>query len=72
MYVEKENFIQLLANCERFITNSSCAFYEAPFFLHHNQIIKVGRRNKNREIANYTLDDIRSSRKIVEYISEKV
>ena len=70
--LEKEKFIQLLANCERFITNSSCAFYEAPFFLHRDQIVKIGRRNKNREIANYTLDDIRSSRKIVEHIMERV
>ncbi|KKK55505.1 hypothetical protein LCGC14_3073890, partial [marine sediment metagenome] len=38
----------LLKNCERFITNSSAAYYEAPHFLREEQIIMVGARNKNR------------------------
>jgi len=37
-----------LKNCRRFITNSSCSYYEAPFFLKPKQIIKIGIRNKNR------------------------
>ena len=70
--LSKEGFIGLLANCENFITNSSCAFYEAPFFLSSDQIVRIGRRNKNREIANYTKDDIVSSEKIVNFITENL
>tara|TARA_R110001583_G_scaffold7985_10_gene38941 strand:+ start:30458 stop:31366 length:909 start_codon:yes stop_codon:yes gene_type:complete len=70
--LKKEYFIDLLANCNRFITNSSCAYYEAPFFLDADQIVKIGRRNKNREIAEYTTNDIKSSSKIVDSLQENV
>lgn len=66
--LEKEEFINLLANCDRFITNSSCSFYEAPLFLKSEKIIHVGERNKNREILNYTFEDMNSSEKIVNFI----
>tara|TARA_X000001388_G_C2220945_1_gene119192 strand:- start:398 stop:1309 length:912 start_codon:yes stop_codon:yes gene_type:complete len=70
--LSKEDFIALLANCENFITNSSCAFYEAPFFLNSDQITRIGRRNRDREIANYTKEDILSSEKIVKFIMENL
>ena len=70
--LDKEQFIGLLSNCDRFITNSSCAFYEAPFFLNRDQIIKVGRRNKNREVAEYSKKDIFSSDKIAKFITESL
>jgi len=41
-------FLGLLKNCQRFITNSSAAIYEAPHFLTPEQIVMVGDRNKNR------------------------
>ena len=44
----RPQFLGLLKNCERFITNSSAAYYEAPAFLALEQIIIVGERNKNR------------------------
>jgi UDP-N-acetylglucosamine 2-epimerase len=44
----RPQFLGLLKNCQRFITNSSCAIYEAPHFLKPEQIIMVGDRNKNR------------------------
>ena len=44
----RAQFLGLLKNCERFITNSSAAYYEAPHFLREEQIIMVGARNKNR------------------------
>jgi UDP-N-acetylglucosamine 2-epimerase len=47
--LEKEKFLSLMKYCDRFITNSSCASYEAPIFLKDNQIIAVGRRNKGRQ-----------------------
>jgi len=45
----RPKFLGLLKNCRRFITNSSCAYYEAPFVgLKPDQIIMVGERNKER------------------------
>ncbi len=41
-------FLGLLKNCQRFITNSSAAIYEAPHFLKPEQIVMVGDRNRNR------------------------
>jgi UDP-N-acetylglucosamine 2-epimerase len=66
--LKKQIFIELLAGCDRFITNSSCAFYEAPFFLSEEQIVRIGKRNKNREIAKYNRNEIKSSQKIVDNI----
>lgn len=45
---EKEDFLSLLKHCDRFITNSSCASYEAPIFLKDSQIVKIGKRNNGR------------------------
>ena len=45
----RKQFLGLLKNCNRFITNSSCQYYEAPFLLKPEQIISIGKRNKNRE-----------------------
>lgn len=44
----REKFLALIKNCAKFITNSSSAYYEAPFFLKPEQIIKIGMRNKDR------------------------
>jgi len=44
----RPQFFGLLKNCNRFITNSSCATTEAPYFLKPEQIIMVGNRNRNR------------------------
>jgi len=44
----RAQFLGLLKNCSRFITNSSSAIYEAPYFLKPEQIIMIGDRNKNR------------------------
>ena len=65
----KNDFISLLSSCSRFITNSSCSFYEAPLFLKEEQIIRVGDRNKSREIAQYTVDDLRSAGEIIKFIT---
>jgi UDP-N-acetylglucosamine 2-epimerase len=44
----RPQFLGLLKNCQRFITNSSCAITEAPYFLKPEQIVMVGDRNRNR------------------------
>jgi UDP-N-acetylglucosamine 2-epimerase len=44
----RPQFLGLLKNCHRFVTNSSCAIYEAPHFLKPEQIVQIGNRNLNR------------------------
>lgn len=45
----RSQFLGLLKNCNRFITNSSSAYYEAPFLIDEEKIIIIGERNKERE-----------------------
>lgn len=45
----RSEFLGLMKSCDRFITNSSCMYYEAPFLLRPEQIISIGERNINRE-----------------------
>lgn len=45
----RPEFLGLIKYCDRFITNSSSMYYEAPFLLNKKQIIPVGERNINRE-----------------------
>lgn len=44
----RAQFLGLLKNCKKFYTNSSCEYYEAPFFLKPEQIVHIGERNVNR------------------------
>jgi len=46
--IPRSQFLGLLKNCKRYITNSSSSVYEAPLYLKPEQIIKIGERNKNR------------------------
>lgn len=41
-------FLSMIANCDYFISNSSCVIYEAPNLIKRNKIIQVGNRNKGR------------------------
>ena len=45
----RPKFLSLIKNCRFFITNSSCAYYEAPFLIKKKQIIQIGLRNAERE-----------------------
>lgn len=45
----RKKFLGLMKNCDRFITNSSCQYYEAQFLLKPEQIISIGKRNIKRE-----------------------
>lgn len=41
----RPQFLGLLKNCKRYISNSSNTYYEAPYFLKPEQIINIGDRN---------------------------
>jgi UDP-N-acetylglucosamine 2-epimerase len=66
--LDKEKFISYLSNAQRFITNSSCSYYEAPLFLKEDQIVRVGGRNKGREIVRYSKEELHSAGKILDEI----
>lgn len=63
----RSQFLGLLKNCQRFITNSSAAIYEAPHFLKPEQIVMVGDRNKNRPKGPFQTG---ASDRIVEILRE--
>jgi GDP/UDP-N,N'-diacetylbacillosamine 2-epimerase (hydrolysing) len=63
----RPQFLGLLKNCQRFITNSSAAIYEAPHFLKPEQIIMVGDRNRNRPRGPFKTG---ASDRIVEILKE--
>ena len=63
----RPQFLGLLKNCRRFITNSSAAIYEAPHFLKPEQIIMVGDRNRNRPKGPFKTG---ASDRIVEILHE--
>lgn len=63
----RPQFLGLLKNCQRFITNSSAAIYEAPHFLKPEQIIMVGDRNRNRPRGPFQTS---ASDKITEILRE--
>jgi hypothetical protein len=63
----RPQFLGLLKNCQRFITNSSAAIYEAPHFLKPEQIVMVGDRNKNRPKGPFKTG---ASDRIVEILKE--
>lgn len=65
----REEFLGLLKNCHRFITNSSAGHYEAPLLgLQSEQIIFVGARNRERSMGSVFIKG--ASDKIVEVLEK--
>ena len=58
-------FLGALKNCKRFISNSSCIWYEAQFLLKPEQIIPIGIRNTNRESRESKMDIKNASKNIM-------
>jgi len=65
----RSQFLGLLKNCSRYITNSSNINYEArPLGLRDEQIIQVGLRNKNRSTPKKL--EVGASQKIVDILKK--
>lgn len=47
--ISRPQFLALLRECDRFISNSSATIYEAPYFLEPEQIVHIGLRNRHRD-----------------------
>lgn len=62
----RPRFLSLVKNCRYFITNSSCAYYEAPFLINKKQIIQIGLRNAERESKYARMDIPNASQNIID------
>lgn len=65
----RPKFLGLLKNASKFISNSSCIFFEAPHFLRPEQIVHVGIRNRGREPVELKLG---GSDKIAEILKKEL
>ena len=66
----RPRFLSLVKHCRKFITNSSCAYYEAPFLIDKKQIIQIGLRNAERESKIARMDIPHASDNIIRSLQE--
>jgi len=66
----RPEFLRLLKDCNRFITNSSCQYYEAHFLIKPDQIISIGKRNKDRESKVADMSIKHASDNVIKFIRE--
>ena len=76
-YVTEDNrprpmFLALIKHCQKFITNSSCQFYEAPFLMDKQDIISIGVRNQNRESKHSDMNITGASNKIIRILKKEL
>lgn len=64
-------FLGLMKNCNKFITNSSCAYYEAPYLMDKKDIILIGERNKDRN-SKKDMDIHNASDNIIRILKEEL
>ena len=68
--MSRPDFLGLMKNCNKFITNSSCMYYEAPFLLKEKQIIAIGKRNIDRESKNADMTIKDASDNVIKIMEE--
>jgi UDP-N-acetylglucosamine 2-epimerase len=61
-------FLGLLKHCRKFITNSSCQYYEAPFLMDTKNIIPIGKRNAYRESKYADMSITGATNKIIKIL----
>jgi len=66
----RPRFLSLIKNCRKFITNSSCEYYEAPFLIKKKQIKHIGLRNAERESKYAKMDIPFASDNVIKAIKE--
>jgi UDP-N-acetylglucosamine 2-epimerase len=66
----RPKFLSLIKNCRYFITNSSCAHYEAPFLIKKKQIIQIGLRNAERESKYAKMDIPNASENVIKALKD--
>ncbi len=69
--LDRAQFLGLLSKCERFISNSSIVYYEAPFLMKTgSELIQIGNRNNERSTKDDKLDIIGTSNRIIMILKE--
>jgi len=66
----RPEFLGLMKNCEHFITNSSCQYFEGKHLLKPKQIISIGKRNIERESKYSDMDIPNASDNIIKVLEE--
>lgn len=66
----RPRFLALIKHCRKFITNSSCAYYEAPFLIKKKQIVQIGLRNAERESKYAKMDLPNASENIIKALKD--
>ena len=66
----RAGFLSLLKSCRRFITNSSCQYFEAPFVMDKDRIISIGKRNIERESRYSDMTIPNASDNIIKLLEE--
>lgn len=70
--IPREKFLGLIKNCNKFITNSSCQYYEAPFLLDKTKIIPIGKRNTERESKYSNMKIEGATNRMINILKEKL
>jgi len=68
---QRGEFLALLKNCRRFITNSSCQYYEAPFLINKSQIVSIGKRNSDRNSKDSEMGEKGAVNKIIDILEKR-
>ena len=66
----RPKFLGLLKHCEKFITNSSSQYYEAPFIMTNGKIVSIGERNKERESKYANMAEENATEKIIDLLRQ--
>jgi UDP-N-acetylglucosamine 2-epimerase len=64
----RPQFLGLVKNCNRFITNSSSMFYEAQFLGMKGMIVPIGVRNSERQSKHSRMDIPGATEKVIELL----
>jgi UDP-N-acetylglucosamine 2-epimerase len=66
--LEKDSFLNLVVNCGKFISNSSCLYYEIPKLIDMDNVIFLGDRNYKRNCGNVKFNDKKNVNDIFNFI----
>ena len=66
----RAQFLGLMKHSYKFLTNSSCQFYEAPFLMNKKDIISIGVRNSERNSKYARMDIPNAAENIINILKE--
>lgn len=66
----RPQFLGLVKNCRRFITNSSSMFYEAQFLGMKGMVVPIGVRNQDRQSKHAKMDIPDATEKVIRLLKD--